>query len=675
MAVSEGVLLWRGSGEFVSHSRLAAFMAWLAREHHIEFNSYADLHRWSVDDIDFFWALIWDYFEIQSETPYQHVLGNRDMPGAEWFPGARVNYAEHFLRHECGRANDVALVHCSERRPLARTTWRELGGQVRRLATFLRARGVKPGDCVVAYMPNVPETVVAMLATTAIGAVWSSAAPEFGVQAVVDRFGQIAPKVLFASDGYSFGGTVFDRRGEVAALVRDVPSIERVIWLDYMNLGAPTDPGVQLESWADALAIAAPSRETFEFARVDNRHPLWILFSSGTTGLPKAIVHSHIGILVEQLKLGAFHLDLGPSSVMFFYSTTGWMMWNALMMAPLNGGTAVLYDGSPMQGGFDFLWRLASQSRATMFGASPTYIELMRKHGIVPKDLCDLSAIRAVLMSGSPATPECFEWFYENVKKDLWVTSQSGGTEFCAGLVVGAPILPVYAGEIQARALGCDVRVLDDNGRELIDQVGELVVAQPMPSMPIYFWGDDNYERYRETYFDVYPGVWRHGDFMKINRRGGCYVYGRSDSTLNRFGVRIGSSEIYRTLEAIEEVLDSLVVCTEEPGGGFFMPLFIQLREGKSLDDALLAKIKSALRTERSPRHVPDVILGVPAIPYTLSGKKMEVPVRKLLMGWEPERAYSRDSMKDGAAMDWFIAFASERNRPRTPAHRSAPQG
>lgn len=663
MAVAEGEWLWSGSGERVKQSRLASFMAWLAREHGIAIDNYADLHRWSVEDIERFWALIWDYFEIQSATPYRNVLGTRDMPGAQWFPGARVNYAEHFLRHEYECPGDVALVHCSERRPLLRTTWRELGEQVRRLATFLRTRGIGPGDCVVSYMPNVPETVVAMLATTAIGAVWSSAAPEFGVQAVVDRFGQIAPRLLFAADGYSYGGAVFDRRSEIAALLRDVPSIEQVIWLDYVGLDAPGDLGIQLEPWSVALQTAAPAREAFDFAPLEHDHPLWILFSSGTTGLPKAIVHSHLGILIEHLKLGAFHLDLGRSSVMFFYSTTGWMMWNALMMAPLNGGTAVLYDGNPMHGGSDFLWRMAANARATMFGASPTYIELMRKHGIVPKDLYDLSALHAVLMSGSPATPECFEWLYENVKKDLWVTSQSGGTEFCAGLLVGVPTLPVYAGEIQARALGCDVRVFDDQGNEVIDQVGELVVAQPMPSMPIYLWGDGDFHRYRETYFDIYPGVWRHGDFMKINQRGGCYVYGRSDSTLNRFGVRIGSSEIYRTLEGIDEVLDSLVVCTEEPGGGFFMPLFVQLRAGKSLSEGLISKIEAALRTERSPRHVPDVILDVPAIPYTLSGKKMEVPVRKLLMGWAPERACSRDSMKEGAAMDWFIRFASERIR------------
>lgn len=331
------------------------------------------------------------------------------------------------------------------------------------------------------------------------------------------------------------------------------------------------------------------------------------------------------------------------------------------MMAPLNGGAAVLYDGSPMNGGAECLWRIASEVGATMFGASPTYVELMRKHGIVPKKTYDVSAMTAVLMSGSPASPECFAWIYENVKRDIWITSQSGGTEFCAGLFVGVPTLPVYAGEIQARALGCDVRIFDDDGRELIGEIGELVVVQPMPSMPLYLWGDEKFGRYRETYFDLYPGVWRHGDFAKINEHGGCYVYGRSDSTLNRFGVRIGSSEIYRTVEGIEDVLDSLVVCTEEPGGGFFMPLFVQLRDGKTLDDTLLGTIKNALRTERSPRHVPDVILAVPAIPYTLSGKKMEVPVRKLLMGWRAEQAYSRDSMRDGAVMDWFVKFALER--------------
>lgn len=663
MAVIEGQLLWRASPEFIKHSRLASFLGWLADEHGLQFGTYADVHRWSVDDTERFWAIIWQYFDIQSAAPYRSVLGKRDMPGVEWFPGAQVNYAQHFLRHELDRPDDVALIHCSEQRPLSRTTWRELGEQVRSLATFLRARGIRRGDRVVSYMPNIPETVVAMLATTAIGAVWSSAAPEFGVQAVVDRFAQIAPKLIFVADGYSFGGKSFDRRDEILALVRDVPSLERIVWLDYMNLGRPTDLAVNVDSWSHALGVA-PAPYAFEFACVEHNHPLWILFSSGTTGLPKAIVHSHIGILIEHLKLGAFHLDLGPSSVMFFYSTTGWMMWNALMMAPLNGGVAVLYDGNPMHGGVEFLWRLASDVNATMFGASPTYIDLMRKHAIVPKDRFDLRALRAVLMSGSPATPESFQWLYENVKSDVWVTSQSGGTEFCAGLFVGVPMLPVYAGEIQARALGCDARVFDEQGNELIDQIGELVVVQPMPSMPIYLWGDESFNRYRDTYFDVYPGVWRHGDFAKINQRGGCYVYGRSDATLNRFGVRLGSSEIYRTLAGVEEVRDSLVVCVEEPGGGFFMPLFIQLSERITLDEQLSGKIKNALRTEQSPRHVPDVILAVPMIPYTLSGKKMEVPVRKLLMGWGPERAYSRDSMRDGAAMNWFVGYASQRKRP-----------
>ncbi|MGE0742642.1 MAG: acetoacetate--CoA ligase [Hyphomonadaceae bacterium] len=657
MGVQEGDLLWRGSASFVEGSNLRSFMRWLTKTRHLSFETYEELRQWSVRDIDSFWASIWDYFDIQSDRPYECVLRHREMPGAEWFAGAHTNFAEHVLKHEAERPDAVVLHHSSETRALSQMSWRELGDAVRTLASRLREWGIKPGDRIVSYMPNVPETLIAMLATVAVGAIWSSAAPEFGPQTVIDRFRQIEPKILFAADGYRFGGKDFDRRAEVSAIADAVGSLERIVWLDYLGL-APIDRGDRANTWTEAMAGGPPPQRDFSFTRVAHDHPLWVLFSSGTTGLPKAIVHTHVGILAEFFKMGAFHLNLTTSSVMFFYSTTGWMMWNLLSVAPLLGGTAVLYDGSPSHPGLDLLWRLAEGAKATIFGASPTYIELMRKHGVVPKDIVDVSSIDTVLLSGSPSTPESFAWFFENVKADLWVTSQSGGTEFCSGVVVAAPTEPVYAGEIQVRALGADVRVLDDTGSELIDEVGELVVAQPMPSMPACFWGDKDYARYRDAYFDVYPGLWRHGDFIRINGRGGAYVYGRSDSTLNRYGVRIGSSEIYRTIEGIDEVLDSLIVCIEKPNGGFYMPLFVQTREGASFDDELAAKINSRLRIERSPRHVPDVIIAAPAIPYTLSGKKMEVPVRKLLMGWSPERCFSRDAMKDGAAMDWFVSFA-----------------
>lgn len=679
MGISEGALLWTPDKAFVEASNLHAFTQWLARTRGLQFDDYEALWRWSVADLDAFWAAVWDYFQIVSESPYTAVRRGDAMPGVVWFEGARVNYAEHVLRRQGEDPDKTVFHHCSEIRPLARTTWRALGTQVRRLATSLREMGVEPGDRVVSYMSNIPETVVAMLAATAIGAVWSSAAPEFGAQTVIDRFAQIGPKVIFAADGYRFGGKDHDRRDEITRIIEGAPTLKHVVWLSYLNVGeAPKIKNVETRAWDDLMRGPPIGAEEFSYARVAHDHPLWVLFSSGTTGLPKAITHSHAGIIVEHYKMAAFHLDLQPNSVMYFYSTTGWMMWNSLMLAPLMGGASVLYDGSPAHPDLAALWRLAADTGVTTFGTSPTYIELMRKHGLTPGDDFDLSQLRTIFLAGSPATPETFQWFYERVKPDLWVTSQSGGTEFCSGVVVAAPGLPVHAGEIQTRALGVDVRVLDEAGAELIDEVGEMAIFQPMPSMPLFMWGDKDFTRYRESYFDTYPGVWRHGDFMKLNRRGGAYVYGRSDSTLNRFGVRIGSSEIYRTIEGVEAVLDSLVVCAEEPGGGFYMPLFVAMREGAQLDDALVREIQQRLRHERSPRHVPDEIIAAPAIPYTLSGKKMEVPVRKLLMGWPGERAFSRDAMKEPGAMDWYVSFAAARRGGREAfytAHVAARSG
>ncbi|TWG49301.1 MULTISPECIES: acetoacetate--CoA ligase [unclassified Aminobacter] len=660
--LKEGDFLWEGSDAFKQSTGVADFLRWLREKRGLDFANYGELQTWSAKEIEAFWAAIYDYFEVMSDTPYETVLAKREMPGAQWFVGARVNYAEHILRHEADDPEKVVVHHLSEIRPLAGMKWRELGDMVRKIATRLRAMGVVPGDRVVSYMPNIPETMAAMLAVTAIGAIWSSAAPEFGVGTVADRFSQIGPKVLFAADGYRFAGKDFWRRAEVSGIVDGLPSLEQVVWLDYLtDEPAPAFEGKSVTRFAELLEGPAISREEFRYERVAHDHPLWILFSSGTTGLPKAIVQSHIGIILEHYKSAVFHLNLKASSRMFFYSTTGWVMWNSLMWGPLVGGSAVLYDGSPTHPGPDLLWQLAADTKTTSFGASPTFVENMRKHGIVPKERFDLSAIESIMLSGSPATPESFKWLYDAVKEDLWVTSQSGGTEFCCGLVGATPTQPVYAGEIQARCLGIDVRVFDDAGNELIDEVGELVVCSPMPSMPLFFWNDPDFKRYKEAYFDTYPGIWRHGDFMKINSRGGCFVYGRSDSTLNRFGVRIGSAEIYRTLEGMAEIEDSLIVCIEEPGGGFYMPLFVQLKEGVVFDEALDKAIRQRLRAERSPRHVPDEVHAVPMTPYTLTGKKMEVPVRKLLMGWPVEKAYSPDAMRDPKAMDWFVDFARRR--------------
>ncbi len=662
--MTEGELLWTPDPALAAQSTVARFMRRLAEERALSFDTYEELRRWSVTDLEGFWSAVWDFFGVESAQPYERVLNERTMPGAVWFEGARVNYAEHLLRHERVAAPDeAALVHSSELRPLAQMTWRELGGAVRVLATKLRALGIRPGDRVAAYMPNIPETVIAMLATIAVGAVWSSAAPEFGARTVIDRFAQIEPKLLFVADGYRFGGKNFDRANEIRTILAELPTVERVVWLSYLNPAAPP-PIDGASPWCDLFEHAPVDADAFTYERVAHDHPLWVLFSSGTTGLPKPIVHGHVGILVESLKSTGLAQNLGPQSRMFFYTTTGWMMFNALLSALLQGASVVLYDGHPAHPAPDLLWQLAADARATCFGASPTFVQMMQKAGVVPRERFDLSSLSSVLLTGSPVTPESTAWFYESVKRDLWVTSPSGGTELCAGLVGGSPLLPVYAGEIQTRLLGMDVHAWNAAGEDVVDEVGELVVTSPSPSMPLYFMNDPDGARYHETYFEHFPGVWRHGDFIKINARGGCYIYGRSDSTLNRYGVRIGSAEIYRAVERLDEIADSLVVCLELPGGEFYMPLFVRLSEGAVFDDALRARIETTLRTDCSPRHVPDEIHRVEAIPYTLTGKKMEIPVRRILAGTPPEKAASREAMMQPAALDWYVAFAESRAVP-----------
>ncbi len=657
--VREGELLWTPRPQFVQDSGVMRFLDWLRAQGRQNLSDYDALWRWSVDDLEGFWGAIWDYFAVISDAPYQRVIDSHGMPGTRWFDGSFVNYAEHLLRHETRAPQQPALYHASELRANASTSWEELGAAVRVVATRLRELGVVPGDRVVAYVPNVPEAVIAMIATVAIGAIWSSAAPEFGVKIVVERFSQIAPKVLLAADGYRFGGKDFPRSDEVREIAANLPTLERTIWLPYLQGDTAVPDGLPgAMTWANLLDHAPVPREGFRFERVPCDHALWVVFSSGTTGLPKAIVHSHVGALVEHLKLTAFHLNMTPDATMFFYTTTGWMMWNLLVGALLQGGSIVLYDGSPVHPDAGLLWKLAEDFRVTNLGASPSFVQMMQKAGLVPRERYNLERLEAIVVSGAPSTPETFAWFYRDVKRDLWVTSQSGGTELCSGFVGASPTLPVYAGEIQTRMLGMDVHAWNDAGEEVLDEVGELVVTQPFPSMPIFFWNDADGKRYHESYFDVFPGVWRHGDFIRINPRGGCYIYGRSDSTLNRHGVRIGTAEIYRCVDRLPQIADSLVVCCELPGGRFFMPLFVKLKPGFALDAALRERINAQLRAEGSPRHVPDNLYAVEKIPCTLTGKKMEVPVRKILMGWPVDKAASRDAMADPAALDYFIAFA-----------------
>ena len=658
--VMEGDKLWTPGEAFARNSNMTAYMNWLRAERGVDCADYRELWRWSVKDVAVFWESLWDYFGIESPTPYRAVLENPVMPGARWFPGAKVNFAEQLLRR--ARSGEVALHYLSELEGLRGLTWDELARQVRCVATQLRELGVGPGDRVASYMPNGPQATVALLATAAIGGIWSSCSPDFGVKSVLDRYAQIRPRVMFAIDGYRYGGKDFDRRPEVREIAAGLPDLEAIIYMPYLdrsNNELQVDGKITVRLW-DELVANGRDVSDFQFEATAFEHPLWVVYSSGTTGLPKPIVHGHGGITLEMLKLSHFHFNLKPGGVMFFYSTTGWVMWNLVISSLLSGAAAVLYDGHPALPDPDVLWRMAADTGTTFFGASPTYVSMMQKNGIHPAEKYDLSRIEGILLGGSPVTPESMVWCYENINPDLWLTSQSGGTDVSSGFVGASPTLPVHAGEIQGPMLGVDVHAYNDNGEPVIDEVGELVVQQPMPSMPLYFWNDQDNRRYRESYFEVFPGKWRHGDYLKINSRGGCYIYGRSDSTLNRYGVRIGTAEIYRTVEAIDGVDDSLIVCLDLSGGRFFMPLFVKLKSGQALDKEMQTRIVDHLRTEYSPRHVPDQIYAVEMIPYTLTGKKMEVPVRKLLLGMPAEKAANRDSMAKPEALDYFVDFARE---------------
>jgi acetoacetyl-CoA synthetase len=656
-SVREGELLWTPSAKRVAEANVTKFIGWLARERGLTFNNYAELWKWSVEDLDAFWGAIWDYFEIESSGPPACVLGKRAMPGAEWFPGARLNYAQHVMRGE--KAGGDAVLFANETAALTGVPWKIFAARVRNLATRLRGLGLRPGDRIVAYMPNIPETMVAMLATTAIGAIWACCSPDFGSRGVIDRFQQLTPKLLFCVDGYRYGGRAFNRRAALAEINGALDGLEHVIHLPYLDARNNDGPRRGSLLWDDLVEGERAARENFEFEQVPFSHPLWVLFSSGTTGLPKAIVQSHGGILLEQLKLQHFHMDYRAGDRAFFYTTSGWMMWNFVASMPLAGVCPVLYDGNPAYPTADALWKIADDARANFFGASPAFVELMSKAGIVPRERYDLKELRAIMPAGSPVSPECTAWFYRNVKEDLWVATGSGGTDCCTGFVGGVPTQPVYAGEIQARSLGVAAEAFNEKGESVTDEVGELVLKQPMPSMPICFWNDPENARYREAYFNDFPGVWRHGDFFRINSRGSCFVTGRSDATLNRMGVRIGTAEIYRALANIAEVEDALIVNLDLPRGKSFMPLFVKLAGGRTLDDALECNICEILRREYSPRHVPDRVIQVPEIPVTLTRKKMEVPVRKILMGISAEQAANRNAMANPEALDFFVNYAN----------------
>jgi acetoacetyl-CoA synthetase len=653
-------ILWEPSAAAVERSNLTAYIDWLRAERGVDVAAYPELWRWSVADLEAFWNSIFDYFEVEYDGERGPALASRQMPGAEWFPGVRLNWAE---RAFAGKADDqVAILHSSELRELDEITWGELREKVAACAAGLRFLGVERGDRVVAYLPNIAEAVVAFLATASIGAIWSSASPDFGAGSLIDRFAQIEPKVLIAVDGYRYGGKDFDRTPVVRQLQEAMPSLEATVLLPYLDPAADASAGAAalagVTRWEDLLARGEGAPLSFE--RVPFDHPLWVLYSSGTTGLPKAIVQGQGGILLEQLKKMHLHADAHPGDRLFWFTTTGWMMWNFIVSGLLTEAAIVLYDGNPGYPDMGVLWDLVEATGITMLGTSAAWISACMKADVEPGAGRDLSRLRSVGSTGSPLAPEGFDWIYEHVGTDTWLFSTSGGTDLCTAFVGGVPTLPVYRGELQARALGAAVESWDPEGRPHIDEVGELVITEPMPSMPLFLWGDEDGSRLHESYFEMYPGIWRHGDWIEITDRGTAIIHGRSDSTINRGGIRIGTAEIYRAVLESPEIVDALVVDLPREGTDGWISLFVVLREGAELDDELKKTLARAIRERCSPRHVPDEVRQVAAVPRTLSGKVTEVPVKRILMGADPTKVVSRDSLANPEALDWFVELAAE---------------
>jgi acetoacetyl-CoA synthetase len=645
-------VLWTPGPEQLQSSRLVQYQRWLAREQGVVTRDYAELWRWSVEDIDRFWQSIWSFFDVQADGSREPALGRRTMPAAEWFPNARLNFAEHVFRN--ATPEQPAVIAHSEDVPLQHISWAELERSTAALAATLRGWGVRPGDRVASYMPNRPETLIAFLACASIGAVWSSCAPDMGASVVLDRLRQTEPKVLFAIDSYSYKGKHHDRSTVVNELLAGLPSVERVV-----RVAGPLASGRDVDwpnrsIWESAvLNDAAPCYERLPFG-----HPLWILYSSGTTGLPKAMVHSQGGILLTHLKEMALQNDLRPGDRLLFLGSTSWAVWNLLVGALVTGASIVLYDGYPSWPDGDALWRFMDDNEVAVFGCGAAFLIGCMKEGLKPRDQAPLVKLRSILSTGSPLPTDAFEWVYRNVKPDVWLASVSGGTDIASCFVACAPTLPVHAGEIQCAELGVAAYAFNDAGQPVVDEVGELVITQPMPSMPVSFWNDSEGRRYRESYFEMFPGVWRQGDWIRFTPHGSAVIYGRSDSTINRHGIRIGTAEIYRVVEELPEVLDCMVVDLEYLGRPSFMPLFVVLRPGAELDRTLIERINQQIRTKASGRHVPDAVVQVSEIPRTLTGKKMEVPVRKLLLGAELGQVVSAGSMLSPSSLDFFAEYA-----------------
>jgi acetoacetyl-CoA synthetase len=652
-------VLWTPTPESIAASRLGQFATWVSGRRGLEFGSppgYDAIWRWSVDHLDQFWADVAAWTDVLPGVPEDRVLTRRAMPGAEWFPDVTINYAEQALRY--GSEEHPALIAVAEDVEPVEISWATLRGQVGAFAATLRRLGVQRGDRVAGYLPNVPEAVVAFLGAASIGAVWSSCAPDFGTRSVLDRFAQIEPVVLVAVDGYRWGGKPYDRRDVVAELRAALPTVRTTIAVPRLH---PDEPMADALPWADAVADAQdPVFEPLPFAA-----PLWIVYSSGTTGLPKGIVHGHGGVVLEQRKQMGLHIDVGPGDRLFWYASTAWIMWNIATSALLAGATVVVYDGAPTYPAVDAQFALAARTGMTYFGTSPGYLGACEKAGVRPGEDHDLSALRAMGVTGSPLPASTFRWVYDAVAPEVFLGSLSGGTDVATGFIGTAPLLPVTAGELQRPMLGVAAASWDEAGRPVVGELGELVITEPMPSMPLYFWNDPDGARYREAYFEPWPGVWRHGDWLEITERGTCLISGRSDSTLNRGGVRMGTADIYAAVEAIPAVLDCVVLGVEQRDGGYWMPLFVQLAPGAELTPELEAEIKAAIRAHASPRHVPDEITVVPGVPHTRTGKRLEVPLKRLFQGLAPEKALNVGAVDDASVVEHYVELARARQAQR----------